>query len=356
MNIASKRLQSQRIVDQKFTTPEEVVRWMGAMQAQDYGQAVWAVGLRTKEPSLAAVEKAITSRKILLTWPMRGTIHFVPAEDAKWMVQALAARRVATDGYRQRQLGIDATMLKKVERLFISALKGGKCLTRPEIMQLLEDANISTQNQRGYHLIVYFAITGLICQGPLEGKKQTFTLLDEWVPHARQLTREQGLGEIAKRYFTSHGPATIPDFANWANLSLTDAKFGLEAAKASLAAKEFEGKQFWMSKEVAAHAKPATGLHLLPGFDEYMLGYKDRSAVLEAQHASKIVPGGNGVFKPTIVVDGQIVGIWRRVFKKSAVDMTFEAFSIPLPDTALAEAAKQYAEFIGLSLGQTTSI
>ncbi|HEX8763093.1 MAG TPA: winged helix DNA-binding domain-containing protein [Candidatus Saccharimonadales bacterium] len=353
MNIAAKRLQSQRIDGPKFDTPEEIVRWMGAVQAQDYGQAVWAIALRMKRPALAVVEEAIADRRILATWPMRGTIHFVPAEDARWMVETLAYKKASRPSWHQKLLGIDALALEKVRKLVSAALKGGNRYTRAQLMELFEDHDMPTQNQRGYLYISYLAETGLLCQAPLEGKQQTFVLLDEWVPNAREMDRPSAITELARRYFTSHGPATVQDFANWTGLGLIEARQGLEANKSVLYAERYgdDEKEYWLSQEVATHARPPKGLHLLPGFDEFLLGYKDRTAVLDPAHAGLIVPGNNGVFRPMIVMDGRVVGTWKRTIKRTAVEVEFALFpECSAPRPALLRAAQVYAAFLDLPL------
>ncbi|HEX6258093.1 MAG TPA: winged helix DNA-binding domain-containing protein [Candidatus Saccharimonadales bacterium] len=351
MNIAAKRLQSQRIAGPKFDTPAEVVRWMGAVQAQDYGQAVWAIGVRLKQPSLAAVQKAIIDRSIVATWPMRGTIHFVPAEDAKWMVETLSYKKASRLSWHQKLLGITDTVLAEVQQLVVHALQGGNILNRPQLMELFESNDFPTKEQRGYLYLSNLAEKGIICQGPLDGKQQTFVLLDEWVPQPINIERTAAITELATRYFTSHGPATVHDFANWTGLGVVEARQGLEGAKNSLSAELYDDVEYWLSKEVALHSKPPLGVHLLPGFDEFILGYKDRSAVLHADHARLIVPGNNGVFKPTIVFDGQVVGTWARTIKKKTVDISFTVFpEFSIPQAQLEAAATVYADFVGLPL------
>ncbi len=350
MNIAAQRLQSLRIDGPKCNTPEEVVRWMGAVQAQDYGQAVWAVAVRMKRPNLAAVEKAIADRKIVLTWPMRGTIHFVPAEDAKWMVETLSYKKASKLSWHQKLLEIDEAMLAKVREVVTAELKGGNRRSRPELMALFESNDLPTGQQRGYLYLSYLAETGVICQGPLDGKQQTFVLLDEWTEPVK-LERDEAIAVLTRRYFTSHGPATIQDFANWTGLGITEAKKGLEAVKDALSVERHDDKDYWLSKEVAAHLHPPKGLHLLPGFDEFILGYKDRTAVLEPEHMRYIVPGNNGVFRPMIVLDGRIVGTWARAVKKTSVDVGFAVFPEYTVDASRLEiAAKTYADFLGLPL------
>src|ERR671916_423600 len=188
-DIARQRLVNQRIEGEKFEKPEEVVRWLGAMQAQDYLQALWAIGLRLRSATVADVERAIADGKILRTWPMRGTLHFVPPEEARWRLKLSASRILARDGRRLEQLGLDRGIMGRCKELFYEALGGNRRLTRPEIMQVLEEAGIGTQNQRGYHILWYLSQEGVICPGPNRGKQQTFVLLDEWVPDSIELSR-----------------------------------------------------------------------------------------------------------------------------------------------------------------------
>jgi hypothetical protein len=192
----------------------------------------------------------------------------------------------------------------------------------------------------------------------MQDKQQTFVLLDEWVPNARELSRQESLAELARRYFASHGPATVHDFAWWAGLTVTDAKAGLEAAKPGLTSDKIDGKEFWMSQDGAeTSAQDECGVYLLPGFDEYLLGYKDRSAVLAPEHASKVVPGGNGVFFPIIVVDGQVVGTWKRALKKNSVDISLSFFKhIDGQEDRVSEAAAHYSDYIGLPLASAPAI
>ncbi|MGB3632943.1 MAG: winged helix DNA-binding domain-containing protein, partial [Rubrobacteraceae bacterium] len=242
-NIAHRRLLNQRIEGEKFEKPEEAVRWLGAIQAQDYMQSLWAIGLRLGSATVADVEQAISDGKILRTWPMRGTIHFVPPEDAKWLLKLSASRMLAKDGHRLQQLELDEEILDRCKDLFYEALDGGRRLSRPDMMSLLENAGISTRSQRGYHILWYLSQSGLICLGPMQDKQQTFVLLDEWAPDSRKLSREDSLAELTRRYFASHGPATVHDFARWAGLTVTETRSGLEAATSELASEKIDGKE-----------------------------------------------------------------------------------------------------------------
>lgn len=348
MDIARYRLHAQSIEGKKFDTPLEAVKHMGALQAQDFGQAVWAVGLRTATPSLRAVEQAIASREIVLTWPMRGTIHFVPAEDAKWMVELMASRMLAASRYNQRSLNVTEEIIAQAGRTFKKQLSGGKQATRSAMMQGLASTGIDTSGQRGYHLLRHFSLTGLICLASAEGKQQTFALMDEWVKSSKQLSKEEALAELTKRYFISHGPASLRDFVNWTGLTTTDAKQGLEAIKPHLISEIIDGTQFWFSPNITV--KASSHIHLLPGFDEYFLGYKDRQHIIRAEDATKVVPGGNGVFKPLIVQNGQVVGTWKRQVKKQGVKISYDFFNDPIVEAKLNSQAKAYALFLGLPL------
>jgi hypothetical protein len=224
------------------------------------------------------------------------------------------------------------------------------------MMKLLENGGIRTGGQRGYHILWYLAQSGVICLGPMQGKQQTFVLLDEWVPDARNLPREEALAELAGRYFSSHGPATVHDFAWWAGITVTDARLGLETARLELISEMIEGKEYWMREDTLSPAgEDGSRVYLLPGFDEYLLGYKNRGAVISEAHAQKIVPGSNGVFLPMIVVAGQVVGTWKRKIKKKAVDITLHPFTAlgHLEDRAV-DAAQAYADFVGLPLSLKT--
>lgn len=355
-DIASQRLYNQHIAGEKFQQPEDVVRWMGALQAQEYSHALWAIGLRTQSTTVEGIEQAIADRKILRTWPMRGTLHFIPAEDAKWMLQLSPVRLLAGDKRRQQQLEIDEHILQRTQQLFRDALAGGKRFTRSRMMELLAGAGISPKGQRGYHLLWYMAQTGLICLGPMENNEQTFVLLDEWVPHARKLSREEGLAELARRYFTSHGPATLHDFAWWAGIALTDARAGIEAARAVLQMEKRDEQIYWMAPVVSGpNADEFPSVYLLPGFDEYLLGYKDRSAVLAAEHAGKIVPGNNGIFFPIIVVNGLVTGTWKRARGKQGLDIVLQPFvSLGEAEERIAEVARTYGDFLSLPCSSLT--
>ena len=349
-DIAHLRLHNQHIAGTGFVTPRDVVHWLGAVQGQDYLGVLWAVGLRMQNGTEAAVEQAFAERSIVRTWPMRGTLHLVAAADVRWMLDLLAPRVIASHARRlQQRFGLDDAALGRCRDLFVAALQGGKQLSREAMYQVLEAEHIATGNQRGLHILWHLAQQGLLCFGARAGKQQTFVLLDEWIPQAKTMPREEALAELARRYFTSHGPATLPDFAWWSGLTTADARAGLAMARPHLAAEVFDGQTCWLSPSLPAAKDASPTAYLLPVYDEYMVAYKDRSAVLEPAHA-KLAHAGNGIFSPAIVVDGQMVGTWNRTQKKRALVLTPYPF-VPLSDAerhAYTLAAERYGAFRGV--------
>lgn len=346
------RLHHQQIAATTCTTPAAVVSRLLAMQAQDYLGTLWAVGLRLPGSTEREIEAALDDRSIVRTWPMRGTLHIVAAEDVRWLLDLLAPRRLAQAAYRRRQLDIDDDTLAHSRAVCQEALQGGRQLERGAMFATLEAHGISTAGQRGIHILGHLAQEGLLCLGARSGKQFTFTLLEEWVPGARTLPRDEALAELARRYFGGHGPATVQDLAWWAGLTLTDARTAVAAAASHLREETFDGATYWQAADTpdVDAGELAEAVHLLPGFDEYLLGYTNRDAVLDPQFAERTHPGGNGVLFPVFVIGGQVQGVWKRALKKKAVELTFTPFE---PLTAAqkevaAEAAQRYGQFLQL--------
>ena len=350
MDIARFRSANEGIANPTSAQPGAVASWLGALQAQDYSGALWSIGLRMARGTEHDIEAAIADHTIVRTWPLRGTLHFVAAQDVRWLLALLTPRVIAQAAGRYRQLELDEATFARSKELFAKALQGGKQLTREEMQGLLEQANIATIGQRGYHILARSAQDGVICFGVPRGKQQTFTLLDEWAPPTPTLARDEALAELARRYFASHGPATVQDLLRWAGLTTAEAKTGLAAAGKGLRHETVEGRVYWLTEDSPNQIDGPPAAHLLPGFDEYLLGYGDRSAVLDPAYAQRICPGGNGVFNPTIVIDGRVAGAWKRTAKKGAVVIELAPFR-PLTAAehhAISAAADRYGEFMGL--------
>lgn len=352
---ASSRIALARLVNQGIAQPTlaevgDVVAWLGALQAQDYGGTLWAMGLRMAGATERRIEQAIAGRTIVRTWPMRGTLHFVAANDVRWMLALLAPREIAGSAGRSLQLELDAATFARSQEVFAKALQGGKQLTRDEMLQALEQAGIATTRQRGYHLLVRSAQDGLICFGSRRGKQHTFALLDDWIPPTQPLARDEALAELTRRYFSGHGPATAQDLMRWAGLTAAEVKRGLEAVGKDLIQETIAGRVYWMPGSTPAPSRGMASAYLLPGFDEYVLGYGDRSAVLDPAYAQRICPGDNGMFIPTLVIDGEVTGVWKRTLKKRAVVIEVAPFRplTPAENQALEAAAQRYGEFLDL--------
>lgn len=348
MHIGRLRLANQLVTRPGLDEPAAVVQWFGAVQAQDYLGGLWAVGLRARGATEATVEDAIARREFVRTWPMRGTLHFVAAADLRWMLTLLTPRVLASTVSRWRQLELDQAVLGRTARVAERALVGGKVVRRDAMYALWNDAGIATQGSRGLYILGYLAQTGLICFGPRDGKQQTFTLVEEWLPQARPLERDIALGELARRYFTSHGPATVHDFAWWSGLTVTDARAGLDGVKSALQRETMDGRTFWFAPRAALRAA-SKGAYLLPAWDEYTVAYRDRSDILDPLHALKVNAGG-GVLKPVVVIGGRVVGTWQRTIAKGGAvvrPMPFRPFA-PAETAAVGKAAQAYGRFLGL--------
>lgn len=347
--IAMQRLHSQQILQPRLERPEEVVAWLGALQGQDYAGAKWSIGLRLPGSTDADVEQAIDTHRIVRSWLMRGTLHLAAAEDLRWMLELVAPRLIKGLARRYKQLELDDETLMRSNDILENALAGGRQLNRRELLAILEAQGISTQGQRGVHMLQRASLDGLIYQGTAPSNIPTFLLLDELPDSARALSRDEALSKLALRYFTSRGPATEHDFASWAGLPLGDARAGLADAKSQLVEDVFDGTRYWRSDRMFTERSQPPLVYMPPGFDEYLLGYKDRSAVLDPAHTTRVCPGNNGIFYPTIVIDGQMVATWKRALKKDRVVITLSPFST-LTDgevAAVAAAAPRYAQFVG---------
>jgi hypothetical protein len=310
------RLAAQRIAGSGLATATETVRWLTAVQAQDRTGVLTSVALRTSSGTRQGVEAALDAGEIVRSWPMRGTLHLVAAEDLPWMLDVAAPRVVARAAARRAQLDLDESVLEHARALAVAVLAGGRQLPRNDLLAVWNQSGLVTTGQRGYHMLWHLAQTGTVCFGPARAGEQSVVLVEEWIPRPRRLDRDEALGEWAARYFCSHGPATIKDFSRWTGLIAADVRAGLALARARLASVEVDGVDYLMDPRTSdlldACRRHARGVFLLPGFDEFVLGYADRRAALPAEFTDRIVPGGNGVFRPTVISDGQILGTWTR--------------------------------------------
>lgn len=353
LDIARQRLHNQLITRQTFEKPDDVVKWLCAVQAQDYAAAKWAVGLRLHGATDESIEQAFADGTILRTHVMRPTWQFVAPDDIRWMLTLTAPRVKALSAYYYRRLELDDAVFLRSNAVLANALQGGKQLTRPELVSVLKQAGIAVDDvQRYTYIIMHAELDGIICSGARRGKQFTYALLDERAPQARTLDRDEALAEFARRYFTSHGPATLQDFVWWSGLSAADARAGLEMVKSQLMQEVIDSQTYWFSLSTYPSQDISPNAYLLPNYDEYIVGYTDRSAIFDASHTQKLDARGNVLFNHTIVLDGWVVGTWKRTLKKDAVILSPTLFT-PLNEAesrAFAASANHYGEFLGLSV------
>jgi hypothetical protein len=328
-----------------------VVTWFGAMQAQDINSAAWSFGVRLPGVTTADLDEAFERREAIRTWPMRGTVHYVPPRDAHWMLGLMGSRALAGAAKRRAMLGLDDAIAEAAVDVLGTALAGGKRLTRAHCLDAMRDAGIEVSGQLGYHLLWYASQRGVTCMAPNIGTQQAFTLLDEWVPQPNRPDPDEALATITLRYFRSHGPTTAQDFAGWTGLPITQCRRGMAAVSDALAEVTFDGVRMHVDRALLESYRPAKrsrDVRALPGFDEYMLGYKDRSLMLDDEHKQAIVPGGNGVFQPTIVVGGRVVGTWRREVKRGVAVVTVTPLAKLPSQAAITRTFEPYGRFLGL--------
>lgn len=350
--IAQYRLQNQWITHRPDTAGlRDVVARLGAMQAQDYTHALWAVGLRLPGLSAAEVEQALDRGEIVRTHVLRPTWHLVASEDLRWMLALSAPQVKALFIPFARQFGLDTALLDRCNTLLVKALEGGRYRTREELMTELSHAGIPTGQYRDAHIMMWAELDAVVCNGPRRGKQITYALVDERVPDSRNLDRPAALAELARRYFTSHAPATLHDFHWWSGLKMADARAGLEAVQPLLVQETIKDKTYWLPNDFREISTDAPTLQLLPAFDEFLVSYKDRSAALDAGRRVQTITG-NGIFKPVIVDNGWVKGIWKRAFPNDKMTLEWAFFEDKhLANSALfRQAAERVARFYGKNL------
>jgi hypothetical protein len=346
------RQRSLLLTEHAHRTPAEVVTWFGAMQAQDLASALWSLGLRLPGSTQSDMLEALAQGGILRTWPMRGTIHLVPSEDAAWMVGLMGAKALASARRRQEQLGLTPQDVARATTALADALGGARMLTRGQALGVINEAGITTEGQRGYHLLLSAAQVGVISIGPQVEDQQTFMLLADAAPHPRHLDPREAAAELAFRYFRSHGPTTVQDFAGWTGLGLRVSRQAVDDNEGRLAPAVADGATVWLAADGNEDEPPARTpgrTWVLPGFDEFMLGYKDRSLHVPDGRFDTVVPGGNGVFRATVVRGGVVRATWGRTLKAASVTITVEAFEelTAAGRSSLDRAFREYGSYLG---------
>jgi hypothetical protein len=349
LDFARRKLHSGRIPlsAPKFTSVVDVVHYLGAVQSQEYLDARWTLGLRMRDATAADIDRAFDDGLILRTHIMRPTWHFVTPADIRWIMELTAPRVHAVSAYVYRQNGIDEALANTSQDVFIKSLQNNNFLTRAELAAALAEAGIVAAGQRLAYIVMRAELDGLICSGPRRGKQFTYALLDERAPQAKPLPRDQALAELTRRYFTSHGPASPHDFAAWSGLTVSDAREGLDSVKSDLVEEEIDGKTYWFAPSETIYSDPAPTAHLLPTFDEYAIVMRDGGLIYDSalDKSWEELP-----FFGLTVIDGIVVGNWRRTIGRKAV--TFESAPYrpftSAESEAFAHAAQRFGQFLGL--------
>lgn len=340
------RLRNQQLIESPRCKPAEVVAALCAMQAQDYAAAKWAIGLRSGCHHLD-VDQAFDEGLILRTHVMRPTWHFVAPADIRWLLELTAPRLHATNAYYYRQAGLDTKTFLKSCAMLNRVLEGGKAMTRSELAQYLLRAKIPAAGLKLAYVMMQAELDGVICSGPRREKQFTYMLLSERAPNARTLERDEALGELAKRYFSSHGPATERDFSWWSGLTLKDARRAIQIA-GTLESAPVDGRTYWSSGAMRGTAN--AGAMLLPNYDEYLVAYRDREPVIDPTRAANIVARSGGAVANHLVIDGRLAGGWSRAITGNSVEVTVSPYKklTPAHTRAVKNAVECYGEFLGL--------
>jgi hypothetical protein len=357
--LAHWRMHDLRLTGPAFDQAIDVIAWLGAVQSQDYGLAKWSLGHRTAGLRDSDVDRLLDEGTILRTHVLRPTWHFVLPADIRWMLELTAPRIHQLSAYYYRQLELDHSIQKKCGKIIDRALRSEGQLMRKEIQALLERAGVQAKGPRLGYIVMHAELNGLICSGALKGKQHSYALLEERAPHATELTREQALAELTRRYFTSHGPATINDFKWWSSLTVSDIRAGLEMVGRELSTQEIDGMMFWFADKLPARRSTSTTVHLLQPYDEYLVGYSPETKyVVDATGRVRAAPAGTTVPNGVAVVKGQIAGFWKRTLGAGSVAIEARLFERlgAVGTKALGGAAAAHAEFLGLSAELTTSI
>ncbi len=348
--IAWRRLANQHLLE-PLATPLEVVRSLGAVQSQDYIGGKWGIAQRTIAAKDADIERELAAGTIVRTHVLRPTWHFVAAEDLRWMLALTAPRVRAILASYDKKLGVNAKVLARSETALAKALSGENHLTRTELRQVLKKARIGADGtQHLAHIVMHAELNGLVCSGLRRGKQSTYALLDERLPAAKAVVRDDALAELARRYFLTRGPATVHDFSWWSGLTVADSRRGLEAVQSLLEKREVDGRTYWFAGTAPSAKAAANTAHLLPNYDEYFIGLKDRSAMSELVKERVVGLPGDTFVAHVVAVGGQLAGGWTRAIGARSADLVVRLVT-RVTSGQLREIESQvnrYGEFLAL--------
>lgn len=323
--IADLRLQNQLLRGSNLTTPQEIVSWMGAVQAQDFNMAKWALGVRLPMLTNTTVEDALNKGELVRTHILRPTWHLVAGKDIHWMLSLSAPRLKNILKTYAKMLELTDTAIEKRSDIIQQALSEGEHLTRPQLGERLKSKGMDVNPHQLNHIMFSAELHGIVCNGEINKNKQTYCLLEEKIPKTEVFDKQIALERLARKYFTSHAPATLQDFVWWSGLTVADAKAAMEMIKPDFVVEKIDSLDYWINNSFTETKESQESVFLLPAWDEFVVSYKNRQHIVADEHYSKVI-SRNGIFKPVIIKNGQIIGMWKRLKKKDTISAGIELF------------------------------
>jgi len=352
VDIPKIRLANHRLLAEKFEAPADAVRWLGAVQAQDFHGAKWSLAQRCRQIDNAALDAQFNAGELIRTHTLRPTWHFLAPEDLGW-IQALTGPRVhQANGTQYRMQGITPDVARRARRIIEKTLARERVATRNRLAAALADGGLPANGVRLAYLVMHAELEAVICSGPLDGKQFTYALVDDRVKHSRTLSADEALSELGLRYFQSHGPATAKDFSKWSGLTLSSAHRAIEILGQRLAPIPLNGERYWWTgstERAPKLTKPV--VHLLSIYDELLIGYRNYDLSHPAELRSQLSRLGPSA-TTAIVLNGLMIGVWSRAQTSKEVKLTCTALR-PLRRSekkALEQSAAAYAAFLRLKL------
>ena len=352
--IPALRSANQQLNNSKFKTAKELAGWMGALQAQDYSMSKWALGIRLQNSTEASINDEINSGAIIRTHLLRPTWHFVSSNDIHWILKLTAPRIKTSLKHRDKQLELTDTIYHRCNKILEKSLRDYNHMTREELISVLKKSEIDVKDNRASHIFLRAELDGIICSGKQKEGKPTYAILEEWVSEHTKISRDEALKALARRYFTSHGPASIYDFTWWSGLTVRDAVLALEFNKENLTSVVMQNQTYWLADSYSEPKPEFSTMFLLPAYDEFLISYKDRTAALTLADNKKTI-SNNGIFYPVILQNGQVVGVWKRNIRNNHVTISRNMFISVTPDLdkQILRSSIRYSDFIGKKIELT---